>query len=159
MSWLFFLNIHFSAVLIIIICTKRPRHWLLRGRRRSQKSFCSSPVTWLVVSENYKVRLCSFSVLFIYFFFAACMPRRWLGWNVCVVCCWPHRLNWRGRGLWCRPWIFLLTIRMYKGLTVPTLLSNKCFHTLLVFSFSSNLFQSVSFWLSPKKSTGIKMFV
>lgn len=93
------------------------------------------------------------------FFFAACMPRRWLGWNVCVVCCWPHRLNWRGRGLWCRPWIFLLTIRMYKGLTVPTLLSNKCFHTLLVFSFSSNLFQSVSFWLSPKKSTGIKMFV
>lgn len=64
----FFLNIHFSAVLIIIICTKRPRRWLLRGRRRSQKSLCSSPVTWLVVSENYKVRLCSFSVLFSHFF-------------------------------------------------------------------------------------------
>lgn len=34
----------------------------------------------------------------IYSFFAACMPHRWLGWNVCVVCCWPHRLNWRGWG-------------------------------------------------------------
>lgn len=153
----FFLNIHFSAVLIIIICTKRPRHWFLRGHRGSQKSLCSSPDTtcsFRKLQDKAVLLLCA-----IYLFIFCCLHASLVTEMKCLCCVLlTTSPQLEKMGQWCRPWIFLLTILMYKGFIVPTLLSNKCFHTLVVFCFSSNLW-SVSFWFSPKKSTGIKMFI